>query len=151
MRQQRRNFLVNPRFQLRFAFFMSSLVVGLSLMFLLLINEAFRVITSLLIRDPQGPDVEKVLQAKHELLTTLYLSEGLFVVALFVLAIFLSHRIAGPLYKLNQTFLDAARTGKLKANLQFRSTDHFQELAENYNAMVTAVQGASSADLKKSE
>ncbi len=125
--------------------------MGLSLMFILLLNEAFTIITNLLIRDPQGPEVEKLLQAKSELLKMLYLAEGTFVVLLFLVAVFLSHRIAGPLYKLNQVFLEAARTGKMKSPIRFRSSDHFQELAESYNAMVAAVQKSSPSDTRDSQ
>jgi len=145
MRQKRRNFLVNPRFQLRFAFFISSWVIGLSLMFPLLLNEAFSIITELVIRDPRGPEVAQVLAAKQDLFRNLYLFESAFVVVVFFLGIFMSHRIAGPLYKLDQYLREAARTGHLKPMLRFRSGDNFLELAESYNEMVSAVQPDSAA------
>jgi methyl-accepting chemotaxis protein len=140
MRHKRRNFLVNPRFQLRFAFFISSWVIGLSLMFPMLLNEAFSIITELVIRDPRGPEVAQVLAAKQDLFRNLYLFESAFVLVVFFLGVFLSHRIAGPLYKLDQYMREAAKTGNLKPMLRFRSGDHFLELAESYNEMVAAVQ-----------
>lgn len=140
MRHQRRNFLVNPRFQLRFAFFMSSWVIGLSLMFPMLLNEAFSIITELVIRDPRGPEVAQVLAAKQDLFRNLYIFESIFVLVVFFLGIFMSHRIAGPLYKLDQYLREAARTGHLKPTLRFRSGDNFMELAESYNEMVAALQ-----------
>jgi methyl-accepting chemotaxis protein len=47
----------------------------------------------------------------------------------------MSHKIAGPLYKL-RVFLQKAREGKLQESLKFRKGDHFTELADDYNAMV---------------
>ena len=140
MRQKRRNFLVNPRFQLRFAFFISSWVIGLSLVFPMLLNEAFSIMMELVIRDPRGPEVAQVLAAKQDLLRNLYLFESGFVLVVFLLGVFLSHRIAGPIHKLDQYFREAAKTGHLKPMLRFRSGDHFLEIAESYNAMVAAVQ-----------
>ncbi|MBU6374701.1 MAG: hypothetical protein KGQ59_01780 [Bdellovibrionales bacterium] len=140
MKHKRRNFLINPRFQFRFAFVMCSWVIGLSLAFPLVLTEAFNVITDLRISDPRGPEVEQVLRAQKDMMRALLAFEVGFVLVIFVLAVFLSHRIAGPLYKLNMYLREAARTGKLKPHLQFRSGDHFQELAESYNAMVAAVQ-----------
>ena len=151
MRYKRRNFLVNPRFQLRFAFFISSWVIGLSMMFPLMLNEAFSIIAKLLIQDPHGPEVEQILSAKQDILRYLLISEAVFVLVVFLLGIFLAHRIAGPLYKLNQYFREAARTGRLKPGLKFRTGDHFQELAEGYNAMVAAVQGEAPSASEKAK
>jgi hypothetical protein len=140
MRHKRRNILVNPSFQLRFAIFNSSWIIGLSLMFPLLLDEAFSIITELAIQDPRGPEVAQVLAAKQDLMRNLYLFESSFILVVFALSVFLSHRVAGPLYKLDQYFREAARTGRLKGGLRFRSGDHFTEVAESYNAMVAAVQ-----------
>ena len=142
MSHKRRNFLINPRFQLTFALFMGSWIIGLSIVFGLTLNEAFSVIADQAIRDPQGPEVAQILAAKNELFRNLYLFEAGFVLLIFVLGIFLSHRVAGPIYKLNQYLLEAAKTGRLKPGLKFRSGDHFHELADSYNAMVAAVEGA---------
>ena len=46
--------------------------------------------------------------------------------------LFFSHRIAGPLYRLNRQFQDAAK-GKELQNLKFRKNDFFPELPETIN------------------
>ena len=48
----------------------------------------------------------------------------------------LSHRIAGPLYRLNQHMKAIAAGGPLKF-VYFRTRDFFPELAENFNQMAT--------------
>lgn len=50
----------------------------------------------------------------------------------FITCIFLTHRVAGPLYKL-RTFFSAIRDGQDNGKLRFREGDYFQEIAEGYN------------------
>lgn len=56
----------------------------------------------------------------------------LFLCVTFLISIFMSHRIAGPIYKLSM-FLSEAAKGNFKGELQFRKRDHFQDLAQSYN------------------
>lgn len=136
---KRRRFIINPRFQFRFAFYICTWVLAVSSVFPLLLNQVFSLLAEQLVAMPGGPEMEQILGTRRELLIGVYLLEGLFLVTVFGLSIFLSHRIAGPLYKLNEFFKEGARTGALKPDLHFRKTDHFQELAESYNAMVESV------------
>jgi nitrogen fixation/metabolism regulation signal transduction histidine kinase len=56
------------------------------------------------------------------------------IVAIFIIAygVFLSHRVAGPLYRMNR-YLEE-NTGKVNpGELRFRKGDYFPELAENFN------------------
>ncbi len=50
----------------------------------------------------------------------------------------MSHRVAGPLYKLTQ-FFQLAKQGDLHTELYFREKDHFKEIADEYNQMITAI------------
>ncbi|MEN9723643.1 MAG: hypothetical protein RJB38_1629 [Pseudomonadota bacterium] len=140
MKHKRSKILINPRFQLRFAFFVTSWVLGLSLVFPMILNEAFSLITDQAIQDPQGLDVAHLIAVREKLFQYLYFIEAIFALVIFLLSIFLSHRVAGPLYKLNLFLQNAAKTGTLQGGLKFRSGDHFTELADSYNAMVAAVQ-----------
>jgi hypothetical protein len=142
---QRRRFLINPRFQFRFAFYLCTWVLAVVAIFPVLLNQIFTILTQQMITSPSGPEVAYVLEARSELMSGLYQLVAVFLVAITGISIFISHRIAGPLYKLNEYFKEAARTGVMKPDLRFRSTDHFRELAENYNAMVEAVSRKSSS------
>jgi sensor histidine kinase YesM len=60
---------------------------------------------------------------------------GLFSATLFVstiLGILLSHRAAGPLYRLSKQF-ESIKNGADPEPIQFRKKDFFQGLANNYN------------------
>jgi hypothetical protein len=142
---KRRRFIINPKFQFRFAFYICTWILAIGSIFPILLNQVFSLLAEQLVAMPGGPEVDKILSARKELLLGLYVLQGLFVLTVFGMSVFLSHRIAGPLYKLNEFFKEGARTGQLKPNLFFRKTDHFQELADSYNAMVDAVTKKSSS------
>jgi nitrogen fixation/metabolism regulation signal transduction histidine kinase len=50
----------------------------------------------------------------------------------FIILIFFTHKIAGPLYKLTQ-FLIAKENNNSKGRLFYRKGDYFHELADQYN------------------
>ena len=56
----------------------------------------------------------------------------------FLLAIFHSHKIAGPLYKLRISMV-AMQQGVLDHHIRFRTQDNFQELADGFNSMTDSI------------
>jgi len=58
--------------------------------------------------------------------------------ALCVATIFLTHKIAGPLFRLKKTF-DAVSAGNLTARLHFRKGDHIQEISPDFNEMISSL------------
>ncbi len=50
------------------------------------------------------------------------------------LSLFASHRIAGPIFRLNKSLKQLAK-GHYDERLSFRKHDYFQEIAENFNSM----------------
>lgn len=61
----------------------------------------------------------------------------IFIVLAFIViyVIYLSHRTAGPLYKLKQA-MDQVGEGDLSAKLKFRKHDEIHDVAESFNKMV---------------
>lgn len=57
----------------------------------------------------------------------------------FIVCIFFSHKIAGPLYKL-QRFFEIVKNGGFPGKLYFRGGDYFPELAEDFNEAMDSVQ-----------
>lgn len=50
----------------------------------------------------------------------------------------ISHRVAGPLYRLRQEMLRTSQGGEVK-HLKFRDGDYFNELADAYNEQVAEI------------
>lgn len=131
-------FLINKRFQLRFSFYVCSWLFALSLIYPLIIYNLFDFFLQSATVDPHGPELAKINDIRGEMIRMLALLQVLFLSVTFMVSIFVSHRIAGPLYKLQQ-FFKAATQGDLKSSLSFRKADHFQELALSYNEMMDEV------------
>jgi methyl-accepting chemotaxis protein len=135
---RRKTYLINPRFQWRFIGFMA--VVSLLAILLLFVSnilffqdmarEARSVGLS-----PDNPYFD-FLKEQRLVLSRLYFTVSAVVFALMMgLGIMYSHRIAGPMYQLNNKMKRIA-AGEELTPIRFRRKDQFQELAENFNAMI---------------
>ncbi|MEK7790575.1 MAG: HAMP domain-containing protein, partial [Deltaproteobacteria bacterium] len=54
--------------------------------------------------------------------------------------IFITHRIAGPIYALERRMKQIAKEGITGADFRIRRTDEFQEVAEAVNEMIASLQ-----------
>lgn len=137
-KNRRRVFLINPKFQLNY------------------IKHTFFVMTAVILTfyasnlyhfwDFKNRGLSAGLPADHIFfdflhtqqsnLEMVYLITAL-VAAIFMLAygIFLSHRVVGPLYRMNE-YLKEFRGKKPTRELKFRKGDYFPELAEHLNEFV---------------
>lgn len=71
-------------------------------------------------------------ESRANLLNTLFLIEFAFIGIVFVTCIFVSHKIAGPIYKLKK-YLTEVREGGANYPLSFRKGDNFSDLAVDVN------------------
>lgn len=85
---------------------------------------------------PGDPDPTELLRAANArvLATTLVLIPAFFVLA-FIFGLIVSHRIAGPVHRLNRV-LAAAAEGRLLEDAGLRREDSFQELCANVNKVL---------------
>lgn len=138
MQHRRKIFLINKNFQFRFAFYVCSWLFALSLVYPLIIYNVFEFFFRYMSSVPNGPTLAAIQSTRKEVLWLLALLQIVFLVVTFLISIFISHRIAGPLYKLS-LFFEGVKQGKFSAILRFRKNDHFQDLAADYNAMMQTV------------
>lgn len=61
-----------------------------------------------------------------------------FTTLVFIIGIFFTHKIAGPIYKMKK-HLRMIRDGQTSDDLYFRKGDHFQELAEEFNETINKI------------
>src|SRR5690242_13084344 len=102
MAYRRSIFLINRRFQLRFAFYVCSWLVALSFVYPFIIANLFDYFIRYMALDPMGPAMSAVLRTRHDLLSLLVIMQVIFLSLGFLISIFMAHRIAGPLYKLSK-------------------------------------------------
>jgi sensor histidine kinase YesM len=74
-------------------------------------------------------------EQRSSLLLYLTLTQVGFVGLVFVLCIFVSHKIVGPLYKLSM-YLKGIREGNPVTGLNFREGDQFPEIADEINETI---------------
>ncbi len=141
---KRRNYMINPRFQLRFMAYVVFAVL-LSLTVLYLSNSYY--FDGLVAQgeeiglDPSHPYYELIKEQRTQLMET-YLAVSAVVFALLVSsALLLSHRIAGPLYHITRVMnLIIARDAE-GARVHLRKGDFFSELEGVVNELITHLEG----------
>lgn len=129
-------YLINPKFQLKFAMFVSTFVFLPSLVYPWTIYE----LIEKLVARVGGPEQIRMLEDQRVvLIVTLAAIQLAFTALVFIICIFHSHKIAGPLYKL-RTYFQTIIDGNVPDKLFFRKGDNFQELAEDFNNAFGKVQ-----------
>lgn len=135
---RRGKILINKSFQLRFTLYVCSWLIGLSIAYPITISTLFSYMIAVLSMDPNAPQIEKLFEVRDDFLRTVLMMQGATILAIAVISLFMSHRIAGPLYKLKKFFKEA-KDGNIQQVLTFRKADYFQELVPAYNEMMTSI------------
>lgn len=119
---------------------MCSLIYLSSLIYPFTIIELFNTFTKI---SPQS--VETLKSARSELIIFLVIYQFLFVGICFVLCIFMTHKIAGPMYKLSN-YLRSIAGGSAPTQITFRDGDNFHELAQDVNSVFDSLADAHEED-----
>ncbi len=126
-------FLINPSFQLKFSLIVCSVIVISTLIYPVIIYDFFQLVTKSL------PNVsQSIVSAQKDLIFYLILIQSVITLLVFIVFIFFSHKIAGPLYKL-KNHLAAIREGNAITPLNFRNGDYFQDVAEEVTLFLETV------------
>ncbi len=145
MAYSRRIYLINPPFQLRLSLYISVLVFVTGLIYPITINSIYDVlITKFLLSNPEIAAHYKI--QKSDVLMYLMLMHVGFTLVTFCACIFFSHKIAGPMYKM-QKYLQELRDGNLQDKLYFRKGDYFPEIANEVNLTLEHIEENYKKDL----
>jgi sensor histidine kinase YesM len=135
MAYRRSIFLINRPFQLRFSLYVCSWIVALSFIYPLIVAYIFDYFVRYAAMDPMGPSMKLLRETRSEVIWLLILIQVTFLSASFLMSLFMSHRIAGPLYNLTKSF-SLLKEGIPPEQIRFRKKDHFKDLAAEYNEVV---------------
>ena len=131
-----RTYLINPKFQWRVIFFGVSIggfVLALTYVFM---QYFFSSCEANLISAgiPAQNAMFDFLKQQRAQMDSLFIVIICFtLVVSTVIGVFLSHRVAGPIYRITK-HLQGIATGEPAKPLRFRDGDYFMELADAYNA-----------------
>jgi methyl-accepting chemotaxis protein len=117
---------------------MCSWLIALSFVYPLIIANLFDYLIMTLAHEPQGPQVAGLLEMRESLLWLLIGMQITLTGLTFIISLFMSHKIAGPLLKLKRYFREA-RDGNITQILDFRKKDYFRDLVPEYNAMMKSI------------
>lgn len=137
MRPLRTKFLINPDFQIRFMRFViisCVLVCSISLMAQYFFIEWLLNI----IRDTRVLPLEVVLDLVEISEQALSITMTLIFAAMLIiitLALFYSHRIAGPIYNMKKT-MDSFLNGDRMAKITLRKDDYLEDLGDKINELM---------------
>jgi len=150
-KQRRTQYIIAKSFQVRFALLLSGVgvaitsVIGFVLYGVLAKTQSLFVGTGIVL----SPSVIEFLGEQRSLFVYSLLGTFLGVtLILLILGIFISHRLAGPIFALSRKMNDLAQ-GNFNATLSLRKVDEFQDLKDRFNTLVHALQNQVKSELIK--
>lgn len=130
-RRSLKHLLIKKRMQLKFA-----LIIAFSLLVLLAI---FQVQTYLNLRSILLHGLTQTAAIEIRFFQIVFGLMYVLIITLF--SFFISHKIAGPLYRFEKDVRGLAKDGDLTRIFRLRKRDEMQELAEALNTMVSGFRG----------
>ena len=132
-----KNYLIDPAFQLKYAFWISGtgvlLVGSIAALFYRYIRENYAILVEL---SPMTDELKIHMWAELDrIMIQLGLISALFLVCVTLLGIVISHKAAGAVYHFKKVFRQIAE-GKTDARIRLRPGDDFQEAAQEFNSMM---------------
>jgi methyl-accepting chemotaxis protein len=137
-KRKRRRYFINPGFQSRFLL----IIFGSALLILAVIAGNMYMVIWNSISDgmiaQEAQNADRVFARSNQIF---FLRLTVLVILLGILCVFLSHKIAGPLFRL-QTILKKIKKRDISMSVRFRNNDEFKELAEEADDMVDGLNHA---------
>jgi len=129
--ERRKTYLVNPTFQLKFSILLTIIVFISTLIYPIAIYDLLN--ETIMALGKSVPTQALIFEEKRKpLLAILFLWEAGFLGLIFIISIFFSHKVAGPLHKI-KVYFARVREGKGRDILTLRQGDYFQDFAGDIN------------------
>lgn len=127
---KRSTYIINKNFQYKFTGMAIFFVALIAAVYPLIFHQTFSSLIGNL--QSQNLDVKNIADLKSKILNIHLVLHLIFTILIGIYFIIVSHRIAGPLYKLNMYLQNLKETGSIE-KIKFRSNDYFKEIEVSYN------------------
>ncbi len=134
---------VDPKFQWRYSILLISIVLLISAVLI----GTFWFHSEQVLRTLVSAGVVKqhalyllVERQMHQLMISVFVVVALFSTFIFVMALFLSHRIVGPIVAIRRSLEFISQGDYQSARLKLRQDDEFQDVAELVNSTVSQLE-----------
>jgi sensor histidine kinase YesM len=138
-------FLINPSFQIKFSIIVCSLIFLSSLIYPLIFMDFYDEVAQI-----SAAVTDKLTLARNELVFYLFLLQFVFIMLVFIVFIFITHKIAGPMYKLKNHLSDI-RHGEPISAISFRNGDYFHDVADEVTLFLESVAQSQEEDFEYME
>lgn len=135
MKNRRRIYLINKTFQLKFIMYTFVPSVFSLVIFYFSLNTYFSKLLDqgILSGLPVDHPYFSLIQDQKNFMNQLFIICSVYLFIFFIAwGLFISHKIAGPLYRLTK-FFQSTDPGEFKAKISFRPNDFFQEIPTAIN------------------
>lgn len=137
---KRKIILINKDFQIRFSLMLLIPIAIIQIIFWIVIELFFYKMIEFGKEHqlPAGHNFYKLLLLQKKEFAIILLASSIIVaIIMFIWGIYMSHRIAGPLYKLEKHLNEIKDINELKLKkLSFRKKDFFQTIPETFNRFI---------------
>ncbi len=139
---KRSTFIIDKDFQIRFCLIVTSLVFLSSLIFPVIFIDFLE---EMILAHPELASAVK--DYKANLIMIMLPIQLVFIGVVFIFMIFVTHKIAGPMYKLKE-HLAGIREGEEARPLTFRQGDYFEDVAEEVSRYIATVRENQETDFE---
>jgi HAMP domain-containing protein len=127
----RKKFMVERGFQIRF---MAVIIIAMVLIALVTGMSMYTAVMQTLVNQFHG---ESLAVIQHAITAKLFVRSLLLIFAIAIISVFISHRIAGPIYKFER-IIEALAAGEKVREITLRKHDEFYRLAQAINSLIRA-------------
>jgi hypothetical protein len=147
-KRKMRHMLLNARFQLKYCFMMVGMSSVISIMLGYFLVDQMRENSRMLQLEAELDAAFQAQLADSDAQTVLVMiaTLALFNVALFLIGVFITHRMAGPIYVFRR-YLLALSEGRIPQIRRLRKGDEFKEVLEALEIACDGIQGRTEADI----
>ena len=131
--------LINKKFQFKFVLVNTALVTLMSLGYLLAIKLFFNKFFDMGQKAgfPEGHVFFKFVEKQQGEIYSMFLITYLIVLIVFAfVSLKMSHKVAGPFYRMNMHLKEIAKSGGKLVPIKFRKNDDFLEIQDSFNEVV---------------
>lgn len=128
----RKKYFIEKHFQSKVILFTILLLMLYTLLFVLILFVPYMIPLSFDYPLTEQADAARMLLSLH---TSIWPALAVVILSLSVLSIFISHKVAGPLFRLKRSLAEIA-AGSIDKDMKFRKRDELHDIADSVNLVI---------------
>jgi len=129
---KRRQYFIDKKLQMKYVILTLLLLLIYSILFVIILFVPYMIPVELGSTIEERTTAARMLLALHK---SVWPSLGMVIIIMSGISIFITHKIAGPVYRFKKTLAEIS-AGNLEVKIRLRKNDDLQDLAEDINSVV---------------